>query len=53
MSHAAEVVTRLTLDLQPAFNVRQDVFRELPLAALETHFDEIMASGYSVSVFTR
>lgn len=49
---AIGVVTRLTLDLQPAFNVRQDVFRELPLSALETHFDEIMASGYSVSVFT-
>jgi xylitol oxidase len=49
---AVGAVTRLTLDLQPAFHVRQDVFRELPLAALETHFDEIMSSAYSVSVFT-
>ena len=49
---ALGVVTRLTLDLQPAFQIRQDVFRELPLAALETHFDEIMSSAYSVSVFT-
>ena len=49
---ALGVVTRLTLDLQPAFHVRQDVFRELPLAALETHFDEIMSSAYSASVFT-
>ena len=46
------VVTKLTLDLQPAFSVRQDVYRDLPLAALEAHFDEIMASGYSVSLFT-
>jgi len=49
---ALGVITKLTLDLRPAFQVRQDVFRELPLEALETHFDEIMSSGYSVSVFT-
>ena len=46
------VVTKLTLDLQPAFHIRQDVFRDLPLAALENHFGEIMSSGYSVSIFT-
>src|SRR5207245_8002186 len=46
------IVTKLTLDLQPAFAVRQDVFRGLPVTALEAHFDEIMASGYSVSIFT-
>lgn len=46
------VVTRLTLDLKPAFSVRQDIFRGLPVAALEAHFAEIMASGYSVSIFT-
>ena len=49
---ALGVVTKLTLDLQPAFHIRQDVFRDLPLAALEDHFDEIMSSGYSVSIFT-
>ena len=49
---ALGVVTRLTLDLRPAFHIRQDVFCELPLAALEDHFDEIMSSGYSVSIFT-
>jgi alditol oxidase len=49
---ALGVVTRLTLDLQPAFHIRQDVFCGLPWAALESHFDEIMSSGYSVSVFT-
>ena len=49
---ALGVITKLTLDLRPAFHVRQDVFCGLPISALETHFDEIMASGYSVSVFT-
>ena len=49
---ALGVVTKLTLDLRPAFHVRQDVFRGLPLTALEAHFDEVMSSGYSVSIFT-
>ncbi len=49
---ALGVVTRLTLDLQPAFHLRQDVFLGLPLKALESHFDAIMSGGYSVSVFT-
>jgi xylitol oxidase len=49
---AIGVVTKLVLDLQPAFAVRQDVFQELPVSMLQKHFDEIMSSGYSVSVFT-
>ncbi|RJG46271.1 FAD-binding protein [Mesorhizobium sp. DCY119] len=49
---ALGVVTKFTLDLQPAFHVRQDVFRGLPIAALADHFDEIVSSGYSVSTFT-
>jgi len=49
---ALGVVTRLTLDLQPAFDVRQDVFEGLPLAALEASFDDLMSSAYSVSLFT-
>lgn len=46
------VVTRLTLDLVPTFTVRQDVYERLPFTQMETHFDAIMASGYSVSLFT-
>ena len=49
---ALGAVTRLTLDLQPAFHIRQDVFCGLPWTALESRFDDIMSSGYSVSVFT-
>jgi xylitol oxidase len=46
------VVTRVTLDISPAFEVRQDVYENLPLAQLEAHFDEISSSAYSVSLFT-
>ena len=46
------VVTRLTLDLMPAFEMRQDVYEDLPLEQLADHFDEIEASAYSVSLFT-
>jgi xylitol oxidase len=46
------VVTQLTLDLVPTFDVRQYVYEKLPLAQLEERFDEIMSSAYSVSLFT-
>lgn len=49
---ALGVVTKVTLDLLPAFSVRQDVYLNLPIAQLESHFNEIMSSGYSVSLFT-
>ncbi|MFI7615248.1 FAD-binding protein [Nonomuraea terrae] len=48
---ALGVVTSLTLDLVPAFELRQYVRDGLPLDALD-HFDAIMSSGYSVSLFT-
>ncbi len=49
---ALGVVATLTLDLVPAFDVRQYVYQGLPAAMLCSHFDEIFGSGYSVSVFT-
>jgi xylitol oxidase len=49
---AVGVVTRVTLEVEPSFEVRQRVFEELQWEALYEHLDEIMASGYSVSVFT-
>ncbi|MCF6469502.1 FAD-binding protein [Nonomuraea sp. MG754425] len=48
---ALGVVTALTLDLVPAFELRQYVREGLRPDALG-HFDEIMSSGYSVSLFT-
>jgi xylitol oxidase len=47
---ALGVVTSLTLDLEPAFEVEQRVFTELPLAGLD--FETVAASAYSVSLFT-
>ncbi len=46
------VVTQVTLDTQPAFTMRQDLYENLSLAQLEAHFDAITGSAYSVSLFT-
>jgi len=46
------VVTKITLDVQPTFEVSQIVYENLPLEQLESHLDEIFSSGYSVSLFT-
>jgi xylitol oxidase len=50
---ALGAVTRVTLDVEPAYEVRQRVFEGLAWDALHAHFDAITAAGYSVSVFTR
>jgi xylitol oxidase len=47
------VVTRITLDVEPAYDVRQRVFEGLAWDALFEHFDAITSSGYSVSLVTR
>lgn len=49
---ALGVVTRLTLDLQPSYLVRQEVFEGLPWNVLIDEFDTVTASADSVSVFT-
>lgn len=46
------VVTKVTLDVQPTFKVRQVVYENLSLAHLEDHLDDIFSSAYSVSLFT-
>ena len=46
------VVTKVTLDIQPTFQVQQHVYENLPFAELEKNFDAIMSAGYSVSLFT-
>jgi xylitol oxidase len=45
------VVATATLDIVPTFDVRQDVFEQLPWASLESHFDDVAGSAYSVSFF--
>jgi xylitol oxidase len=49
---ALGVVTKVTLDIQPTFLMRQYVYENLPLIQLKDHFDAIESSGYSVSLFT-
>lgn len=46
------VVTKVTLDLIPTFEMSQTVYLDLPMAALQHHFDAIQEEGYSVSLFT-
>ena len=50
---ALGAVTRITLDVERAYEVRQRVFEGLGWEALFDNFDEITSCGYSVSVFTR
>jgi xylitol oxidase len=45
-------VTRLTLDVEPSFQVSQRVYERLKWHTFLEHFEEIEAAGYSVSVFT-
>jgi len=49
---ALGVALSLILDLVPSFDVSQRVYENLPMAALDDHFAGLMASGYSVSLFT-
>ena len=49
---ALGVVTRVTLNLQPSYQVAQSVYRNLSFDQLEHHFDDIFGAGYSVSLFT-
>jgi len=49
---AVGVVSKITLDVMPTFDVSQVVYENLPFSQLEKHLDEIFASGYSVSLFT-
>jgi alditol oxidase len=49
---ALGVVISLTLDTVAAFDVAQYVYEDLPLEQVAEHFDEIVASAYSVSLFT-
>ena len=50
---ALGVVTRLELDVEPSYEVSQEVRTGLTWPVLESRFDEITAAAYSVSVFTR
>jgi xylitol oxidase len=44
------VITRVVLEVQPTYLVRQDVYRNAPWDTVLEAFDEVMASAYSVSL---
>jgi len=49
---AMGIVSRVTLEMQPSFEVRQDVFENLPWSAVLADFDAVTSAAYSVSLFT-
>src|SRR5580704_14937414 len=49
---ALGVITKVTLDVQPTFQVRQYVYENLPLKQWTDNFEAIESSAYSVSLFT-
>ena len=50
---ALGVVTRVTLDIQPGFAMRQDAFEGLEWDAVLADLDAVMSAGYSVSLLTK
>ncbi|GAB2754886.1 D-arabinono-1,4-lactone oxidase [Terrabacter sp. AAH1] len=50
---ALGVVTALTLDIEPTYDVRQDVYTGLGWESLVENIEEVTRSAYSVSLFTR
>ena len=49
---ALGVITRVTLEVLPRYTMRQYVYENLPLGQMKDHFDAIVSSAYSVSLFT-
>lgn len=46
------IVSRLTLDIEPSFDVAQSVFEGLDWEQVLAGFDDVTSSAYSVSLFT-
>jgi len=49
---ALGIVTHLTLDIEPAYEMSQQVHLGVPLQVLEDRMDDVFSAGYSVSAFT-
>ncbi len=49
---ALGIVTRLTLDIEPSFEVSQQVFENLDWDQVLENFDAVTSAAYSVSLFT-
>lgn len=46
------VLTKLTLQIEPTYEMYQYVYQDLPVSELLDNFQEIMSAAYSVSLFT-
>jgi xylitol oxidase len=49
---ALGIVTHVELDVEPAYEVRQDLLTDIAWSAALEHLDEITSAAYSVSLFT-
>ncbi len=49
---ALGLVVRVSLDVVPEFELRQHVFEHLPWETVEAHLQDMLAFGYSTSLFT-
>ena len=49
---ALGVITHVSLDIEPSYEVEQQVYVDLPRAELHRSFEAVMAAAYSVSLFT-
>jgi xylitol oxidase len=49
---ALGIATHVTLDVEPSYDVRQDLWTGLPWDVALEHFDALTSSAYSVSLFT-
>ncbi len=49
---ALGIVTHVTLDVEPSYEMTQIVYRNLNFHELEHNFEAIMNTGYSLSLFT-
>ncbi|GAA4747570.1 alditol oxidase [Nocardioides endophyticus] len=49
---ALGVTTHVTLDIEPTYDVRQDLYTDLSWDVAAERLDELTASAYSVSLFT-
>ncbi|MEY9931150.1 xylitol oxidase [Catenulispora sp. GP43] len=49
---ALGVVTRMTVDVVPTFDVAQSVYEGIAVPELIARFEEVFSAGYSVSAFT-
>ncbi len=49
---ALGVVTRMRLELEPSYDVAQEVWLDVPLGGVLERLDQVLGAGHSVSLFT-